>query len=524
MPALTLLPRLGRRAFLLGSAVSAAMLAGTPRLRAQTPVRGGLLRISISQRINTLNPLRHSNASDYMAGEMMYSGLTRLGWKMEALPDLATRWDANQDLTVWTFQLRRGAMFRGVNREVTPRDAIASIKAMLDPATASPARAALSPIKEAVEAGSSAVKVTLNYPFSDLPVALAHNDARIVPAEILEKDIKLLETADYGTGPFKLKDYEPGRILRVERDPRYFQAGKPYVNAIEQRIYPDLAAELAALLNKESDIMLGLAETDFDQVSKNPAIQTYRVQSGRFFNLVLRTDQKPFDDVRVRRALQLSLDRQALVDLVLQGFGRVAADSPISSEYPFYRAMPPVRQDITQAKKLLAEAGYPNGLRIVLYCANRPAARSALGIAVKELAKPAGFDIDVQTIAYDAYNVTIWRKANFYVANWNMQPTEDALFGLLFTTDAPWNDTQWNNAAFDDLVRRARATRDPAARGKLYGDAQSLLNAECPYIIPFFQDILSASQKWVVNYRIHPRGGQYFLEEVSLADGGAMRK
>lgn len=524
MSAVSSRPRMDRRAFLFGSAASAATLAGTPGLRAQTPVRGGLLRISISQRVNTLNPLRHSNASDYMAGEMMYSGLTRLGWKMEALPDLAARWDANQDLTEWTFQLRGGAMFRGVNRQVTPRDVVASLKAMLDPATASQARAALSPIKQAAEAGPSAVKVTLNYPFSDLPVALAHNDARIVPAEILDKDIKLLETVDYGTGPFKLKDYEPGRILRVERDPRYFQAGKPYVDAVEQRIYPDLAAELAAFLNKESDILLGLAETDFERISMNPTVKTYRVQSGRFFNLVLRTDQKPFDDVRVRKALQLSLDRQALVDLVLQGFGRVAADNPISSEYPYYRAMPPIRQDIAQAKKLLAEAGYSNGLKIMLYCANRPAARSALGIAVKELARPAGFDIDVQTIAYDVYTATIWRKANFYVANWNMQPTEDALFGLLFTTDAPWNDTQWNNAAFDDLVRRARATRDPAARSKLYGDAQSLLNAQCPYIIPFFQDILSASQKWVVNYRVHPRGGQYFLEEVSLADGGGARK
>jgi peptide/nickel transport system substrate-binding protein len=524
MSSTSLRPRLDRRAFLFGTAASAALLAGPSQLHAQVPVRGGVLRISISQRVNTLNPLRHSNTSDYMAGEMMYSGLTRLGWKMEALPDLATQWDVNPDLTEWTFQLRGDAAFRGVNRAVAPRDAVASIRAMLDPATGSPARAALSPIKEAVESGASAVRIRLNYPFSDLPVALAHNDARIVPAEVLEKDIKQLETADYGTGPFKLKDYEPGRILRVERDPRYFQPGKPYVDMVEQRIYPDLAAELAALLNKESDILLGLAETDFEQVSKNPAIRTHRVQSGRFFNLVMRTDQKPFDDPRVRKAMQLALDRQALVDLVLQGFGRVAADNPISSEYPFYRALPPIRRDIAQAKKLLAEAGFPNGLKVVLYCANRPAARSALGIAVKELAKPAGFDIDVQTIAYDVYTSTIWRKANFYVANWNMQPTEDALFGLLFTTDAPWNDTQWNNAKFDDLVRRARATRDPATRGKLYGDAQSLLNAECPYIIPFFQDILSASLKRVVNYKVHPRGGQYFLEEVSLADGAAARK
>jgi peptide/nickel transport system substrate-binding protein len=508
---------LGRRSFLLGSASAALLATGAPSA-AQSPTRGGIVRVSVNQRVNTLNPFRHSNTSDYMAGEMLYSGLTRLGWKMEALPDLATSWEPNDELTEWTFRLRSGAMFRGVDREVTPRDVVASIKAILDPATASPARATLSAIKDVVQAGPSAVKVVLNYPYSDLPVALTHNDARVVPAEIVEKDIKLLETTDYGTGPFKLAQYEPGRFLRVERDARYFLAGRPHVDAVEQRLYPDLAAELASLLNKESDIMLGLAETDFEQVSKNPAIQTHRVQCGRFFNLVMRADQKPFNDIRVRRALKFAIDRQALVDLVLQGFGRVAADSPISSEYPFYKPLPPAKHDPAQAKRLLAEAGYPNGLKIVLYCANRPAARSALGIAVKELARPAGFDIDVQTIAYDVYNATIWRKANFYVANWNMQPTEDAMFTQLFTTDAPWNDTQWNNPTFDDLVRRGRATRDPALRAQLYGDAQSLLADETPYVIPFYQDLLSASLKRVSNYRVHPRGGQYFLEEVWLND------
>ena len=510
-------PSILRRTFLKTSAAAMALAGARMPAWAQAPSPGGVLRVSVSLRMNTLNPLRHINTSDYMAGEMLYSGLTRLGWKMEALPDVATDWKPNADLTEWTFRLRPNAMFRGVNREARARDVVASYRAIKDPATASPARASLDLVEEIAEAGPDAIRLKLKAPYSDLPVALTHNDARIVPAEILEKDSKLLETGDYGTGPFKLAQYEPGRLLRVERDPRYFQPGKPYLDAVEQRLYPDLAGELAALVNGESDILLGVVETDFEDLQKNPQINTQRTPSGRYYNLVMRADQKPFDDIRVRKALQLTLDRQALVHLVLQGYGRPAADNPISSEYPFSRDIAPPKQDIAAARRLLAEAGYPNGLKIVLHCGNRPAARTALGIAVKEMARPAGFDIDVQTIAYDVYNATIWRKANFYVANWNMQPTPDAMFALLFTSDAPWNDSQWNNPRFDDLVRRARASGDAAERGRLYGEAQSLMNAEVPYVIPYFQDLLSASRKPVMNYRVHPRGGQYFLEEVWLA-------
>ncbi|MDP3761193.1 MAG: ABC transporter substrate-binding protein [Ramlibacter sp.] len=506
----------GRRTFV--KSATALMIASSAECSyAQAPARGGTLRISVSQRINTLNPLRHSNTSDYMTGELMYSGLCRLGRKMEALPDLATEWRSNAALTEWTFKLRPRAMFRGVNREVKPRDVVASFRAIKDPASGSPARASLDLVSDVVESGPFEVRVILKDAYSDLPVALAHNNARIVPADIVEKDLKLLETGDYGTGPFKLAQYEPGRLLRVERDARYFKGDKPYLDAVEQRLYPDLAAEYAALANGESDILLGLAETDYARAVANKALNVQRVRSGRFFNLVMRCDQKPFNDLRVRKAMQMAVDRESLLELVLQGFGKVGADNPISAEYPFARDIKPAKYDPAQAKRLLAEAGYPNGLKITLFCANRPAARSALGVAIKEMARSAGFDIDVQTIAYDVYNATIWRKANFYVANWNMQPTPDAMFALLFTTDAPWNDTRWNNPKFDDLVRRARATVDAAERARLYGEAQGLLNSEVPYLIPFFQDLLSASAKNVMNYHVHPRGGQYFLEEVWLA-------
>jgi peptide/nickel transport system substrate-binding protein len=248
-----------------------------------------------------------------------------------------------------------------------------------------------------------------------------------------------------------------------------------------------------------------------------------RQQSGRFHNLVLRMDTPPFNDIRVRKALQLAVDRNAISDLVIEGMGRPAYDNPISPEYRNALVPTPIARDVQRARRLLAEAGHPNGVKVTLNCANRPTTRTALGVAIREMARPAGFDIDVQTIPYDTYIANVWRKANFYVGTFNPQVHEDAMFTLLFTTDAPWNDAMWNNKTYDDLVYAARRTLDLAKRKELYIQAQRMMIDEVPYLIPFFEDLLAARRGYVNGYRLHARGGIFRLETVWLSDGAPRR-
>jgi peptide/nickel transport system substrate-binding protein len=98
-----------------------------------------------------------------------------------------------------------------------------------------------------------------------------------------------------------------------------------------------------------------------------------------------------------------------------------------------------------------------------------------------------------------------------------MQPTADAIFSLLYTSNAAWNETRWNNAAFDKLVTEARGTVDEAQRRALYADAQNLMNAEVPSIIPVFFDLLAAQRDWVEGYQLHPRAAVFRLDYVSLS-------
>ncbi|NQW10334.1 MAG: ABC transporter substrate-binding protein [Alphaproteobacteria bacterium] len=516
-----------RRDFLYGGAAligagATATIWRPDGLAAATPKRGGTIVISVAQQMTTLNPFKQGNNPEYMTGEMMYSGLVRVGPDMVPRPDVAESWSANEDASEFTFKMRRGVKFHH-GPEVTAEDVVASIKAVLDPETGSPGRKNIGPIKAVEAVDKYTVKITLDGSFADLPVTMGHPSAKIVPAAVLKEGLDKLSTGGYGCGPFTLVEYDPARILKVARYDNYHIAGLPYLDGVEQHLFPDLAAETAALLNKETDVMLAVNNADFKRVSDSSGVIGRRQQTGRFLNLVLRMDTKPFDDIRVRQALAMCIDRQAMVDLVLEGYGRPAFDNPISSEYRYYIDYNRPNLDVAGARKLLAEAGYPNGVKVELLCSTKPALRTQVGVAVKELARGAGFDIDVKTVPHDYYIANVWKKAGFYVGSWNMRPMEDQMFTLLLTSDAPWADTAWNNKVFDDVVYKARRTTDDAERAKLYAQAQQMCVDEKPYIVPFFMDVLTAHQDYVMDYTMHPLQVSYYMDRAWLKDGAPKR-
>ena len=142
-----------------------------------------------------------------------------------------------------------------------------------------------------------------------------------------------------------------------------------------------------------------------------------------------------------------------------------------------------------------------------------------MAIAIKQMALPAGFDIEVETMPHDTYLANVWRKGNFYMAYWGMQPTEDATFNLLLTSNASYEDSAWKNAEFDALVQKGRSTTIEEERVEAYTKAQELILREIPYIIPFYEDVLTASRDDVVDWSINPINRYFYTENVWLDRG-----
>jgi len=502
--------------------VSVAALAAGPAWGQAQPRRGGTLRVSVDQAVGVLNPLLTRVNPEYLVAELLYNGLTRLAPDMSAAPDLAQSWSANDGLTEWTFNLRSGVRFHD-GSPCTARDVAATFAAILEAKTASPARPNIGPIDEVRATDDSTVLFRLKGPYADLPVALAYTNAKIIPAAIAGGGLDRLAREAVGTGPFKLAAYEPDRRVLAVRNQAYFDAPRPYVDRVEVLVYPDPTAETSALIGGDTDLMSTTPAPEFVRLSGPAGVVPLRTPSGQFLNVNMRCDQKPWNDVRVRRALALTVDREALVGFIAEGYGTPGNDTPMNAAYRFHKELPQRTPDLAQAKQLLAAAGYPNGLDATLIASDRPGSRTQLGVAMREMAKPAGFRIDVQTMPHATYLDQVWKKGAFYVGFYNMQATADAIFSLLYTSDSAWNETRWNNPDFDKLVAEGRVTTDEGKRAALYGQAQALMHEQVPSVIPVFFDLLAGRRSWVEGFVLHPRGAVFRLDQVWL-NGDAPRR
>jgi peptide/nickel transport system substrate-binding protein len=502
-----------RRHVIMGLAATTAL----PRmgLAQSAPKRGGTLRISHSNRIATLNVMTNSGVGEYPVMDMVYSGLTRIGLNNTVLNDLAESWEANDDATEFVFHLRPGVTFHD-GTPLTSADVVATFKAILNPDVPASAKATLGMVESVEAVDDLTVKFTLKAPYADLPTATAHANARILSVAAVTGDLAELDTKVNGTGPFMLETYDSARIVRLVRNPNYHDPEKPYLDAVEMHLFPDLAAETANFLSGDVDIMLTVQQADYQRIAESAGVEALRVPSGRYVNVVMRQDQPPFDDVRVRRAMAMSVDRQLLVDIVLEGLGRPAYDNILSPEFKYAIDTPEIAYDPEGAKALLAEAGYPDGLDLTMVASNRPAIRGQVAIAIKQMAEPAGFRIDVESMPHDTYLANVWMQGNFYIGYWGMQSTEDETFNLLLTSNAAYQDTEWKNAEFDAAVAAGRSTVNEDQRAAAYRTAQELMLRDVPYVIPFFEDALTASREDVEAWTINPINRYFYIENVWL--------
>jgi len=512
-----------RRQFLAGAtALGSGLVLPQSGAWAQAPKRGGTLRMSADQAAAKLNPLLTRVNPEYLLAELLYSSLTRLDMNMAAVPDLAESWSNAPDLAEWTFKLRPGVVFHDGSK-CTAADVAATFEAILDQKTASPARQNIGPVATVTATDETTVVFKLTAPYADLPVALAYTNAKIVPAKVIKEGLAKLDREAIGTGPFKLVSFEPERQIVVERNPNYYDKARPYLDRVQIVIYPDASAEVSALIAGDTDLMLNTVPTEFARLQKASGVKALRQPSGQFCNVNMACDKPPFNDPRVRQALALTIDRAAMVDFVTEGYGTPGNDTPLNKAYRFYSDQALKKPDIAAAKKLLADAGHAKGLDLTLIASDRPGVRTQLAVAAREMAKPAGFTINVQTMPHATYLDQVWKKGNFYIGFYNMQPTADAIFALLYTSTAAWNETRWNNAQFDKLVGEARTTIDEAKRRQLYGAAQKLMHEQVPSIIPVFFDLLAAQRDYVQGYQLHPRGAVFRLDYVSLGAGAPKR-
>ena len=415
--------------------------------------------------------------------DMVFDGLADFDPKGLPRPRLATEWSSSVDLKTWTFKLRPGVKFHdGSDFDAT--DVIYSFKRMIDPEFDSPIRAVLGIIADIKAIDPLTVEFSLSTAEADFPLLTADYRAMITP----EGSKDTINVTPIGTGPFKVETLSAEGTTVLAVNPDYFR-GRPGVGKIEMIAIPDSAARVQALLAGQIDLLQYLDPKQSALFDNNPEFVLQRIPSGDWNALAVQTNVKPFDDVRIRKALRLAADREDLIKLVLgEGNGVVACDTPVWSGDP-YRWEGSCPQDIEGAKKLLAEAGYPDGIDVEIFTSDVEEGMVPIVEVYQAQAKEAGIRVKLTMTAADGFWDNVWMKKPFFVDSWGQRPATQVL-NEVYRSGAPWNPTVWTRPDFDALLDKARAEPDFATRKTLYGEAQKMLFEEGGNFIPYHRVLL----------------------------------
>ncbi len=486
---------------LLGAAAWMGVLLTFGPGQAPEAEAAGVLKVAVPSNLNTLDPAKSKIGEEYNYHFLVFNALTLIDREMAVKPDLAERWEASKDLKTWTFYLRKGVKFHH-GRELDGEDVIASFKRILDKATGSPARVNLQIIETMEAVDRHTVRFTLNIPYAGFAEVLGERQAKILPRDRLDT----VTTAPIGTGPFKFKEFLPGDHLSLVKNADYYEKGVPALDGVIFKIIPESAAATTALQTGDVDLVWSVPLEAIDKLKANPAIQVDAVPTSSWDVVVMRNDQPPFNNGKVRQALFLIADKAELVKIALFGHGS-PTHSPIPPGHAYFnREIPFVKPDIAKARQLLAEAGYPNGLDVRLYIPEGRPTRERLGIALREMAKPIGVRIELQRVPWDKFVADIEGKANFHTDGFFSRPTVDTSLYPWYHSTGSWNALTWHygNPAVDQILDAARKTASDAERKRLYQEFQAAVAREGPGIVPYVLNHVNAYRQEVKGFRSTP--------------------
>ncbi len=475
---------------------------GTTASASAAPKKGGDLMVGIvgGSAKDTADPHTGSYEPDIAIQYIMYEGLTAWDFDMQLVNQLAESMEPNADGSVWQAKLRGGVLWHD-GKPVTADDVVYSMERIVDPKDPKVASAALTGVAPGgtKKIDEQTVEFKLTTPNVLLDENLAERSAKIVPVGFDPKN-------PIGSGPFKMTEMKPGEQFKWAAFADYWD-GPPNVDTLTMIEFADDTARINALQSGQIQAMSQLPKSQAKVIEATDGLALLNAETGAWRPFTMRIDVKPFDDVRVRQAFRLIVDRQQMIDQAYSGLGAVANDM-----YARYDAgtpaLPQRMQDIEQAKSLLKQAGYDNNLTVELVTSEGALGGDEVAAAqvFAEQAKAAGVTVNLKKVDASVFygkDYLTWPFAQDFWATRGF--LAQASQGTM--PDAPYNETHWENAEWLALVKKAFATVDDAARNELIGQAQQIEFDTGGYIVWSWRNQVDAYSKTTTGYKLDKLGG-----------------
>ncbi|HET9102516.1 MAG TPA: ABC transporter substrate-binding protein [Solirubrobacteraceae bacterium] len=411
----------------------------------------------------------------------------------------------------WIVKVRPGIEFHN-GKTVTAEDVIFSLQRILDPKNPKTGSASIGYVdaKGIKKLSKDTVRIPLKFANATFPDDIGQYFNAIVP-------VGYDPAKPVGTGAFMFESFTPGQQSVFKKFPNYWQSGKPYVDSLTIIDFADDTARVNALLGGQVDAIDNLPTGQIAQVQGNSALKVLIAQTGEWQPFTMRVDSAPFNDVRVRQAMRLIVNRPQMVEQVLSGQGRIGNDMYSPYDPAYDSSLPQRHQDIEQAKSLLKAAGH-SSLTVQLVTA--PVFQGVVQAAevFAQQAQAAGVTVNlrkIDTTTFYGSNYLKWPFAQDFWATREYLP--QVAQGSL--PNSPYNETHWANPQFIKLINEARGTLDQTKRVEILRQAEKLEYDTGGYIIPYFTNQVDAYSAKLTGF-IPPKSGfplgNYWFKNVGF--------
>src|SRR5438876_2862833 len=434
------------------------------------------------------------------------------------VPGLAESWAISKDGLWYTFKLRTGIKFH----DGTPLNAEAvrfSIERQFNPEHPANklgkypfANYFFGNVKAVEVMDESTVRFILKEPRASFLAVLTSGAASIVSPTAVRK-----WGADYplnpvGTGPFRYASWQRGQQVVLEKNPDYWRGPVKIDRVIYRSIVED-QARLTELLTGAVDLIVGVPPDFVAQLEGNSKVNLFKQVGAHVWYLGINNQKKPFDDKRVRQALNYAVNKDAIVKDVLKGTGSLSRGPVLPATWGADSGLKPYPYDPERARRLLAEAGYPSGFSTSLWVPESGSGMQApvpMSTVIQSNLKAVGVTVTLQTMEWGAYLAKLRTKEQeLFALSW-MAGNEDpdmVMYPLLHSsqwTPAGPNRALYKNERFDELLHQARLTTDQGKRASLYREAQRILVDDPPWIFIDHEIQTAAHSKRVQGFKLHP--------------------
>ncbi len=475
------------------------------------PAEPKTLTIATGTDVENMNIHLVTSSPSYTVLEHIYETLFHMNTEGELEPLLAESIEPGSDPQTFIIKLRQGISFT----DGTPFNA-AAVKANLDwvlnTDNAAPFRFLIDRVEEVVVVDEYTVQINLNSEFAPLAAHLSHGALAMVSPAALEQGTDFLAANAVGTGPYMLANWARDEAVTLQRNPDYW--GEPA--KIDNLVFKVVKEDGARLIEVEAgtaDVAVRVPPAEAERLAANPDIEIVRTPGLRTIYIFFNTTAEPFDDPRVRQAVNYAVDVESIVNDLFDGAALVSK-APFASPIFGYAEQTPYSRDLNKARQLLEEAGIAEGTTVVLYHPTGRYVQDALvADAVRAQLREVGLNVELRTLEWPQYVPFVRaekpnNQVQFAMLGWST-PTMDAdyaLYALFHSSQVPpgFNGAFYSNPEVDALLDEARTNPDPAARQAAYAKAIEIIWNDAPWLFLYSEVQLTAVRKNVQGLVVHP--------------------